>query len=123
MGTPYIAVLNDLGWPSVTERLLYLRMVGFYKIFNKNSPQYLIDKIQHVPDNVPLNIRSSSGYHLRRDKRIVNSTANSLNVTEPFKNARMTKIAYFCTASIEWNNLDRAIKGSKSLGSLKHKLK
>ena len=42
-GTSWDKLYSELGLESLADRQFYRRLIAFYKIFNKKTPQYLID--------------------------------------------------------------------------------
>ena len=104
--TPRALLLNELGWQTLSDRRKYLKLILFYKMYNKLTPQYLYEL---VPPDVAL----STGRLLRNG-----STLRQIKFsTKRFADS-------FLPSSIRlWNNLPIDARNSKSLQQFKSKLR
>ena len=94
-GTSKEKLYQELGLESLEKRRWYRKLCYFYKIFNKQSPTYLLNVI-------PVSSRS---YFTRYAKNVP-----SFKVRHGF-----FKNSFFPSTAIEWNKIDKNIRKSESL--------
>ena len=82
---------SELGLESSADSRFYRRLIAFYKIVNKNAPQYLIDYLP-AQDLASINLRKRSAIYPLDGK------------TERYRNSFLP----YCIS--QWNNLDSRIR-------------
>ena len=98
-GTSKEKLYQELGLESLEKRRWYRKLCYFYKIFNKQSPTYLLNVI-------PVSSRS---YFTRYAENVP-----SFKVRHGF-----FKNSFFPSTAIEWNKIDKNIRKSESLNIFK----
>ena len=98
-GTSKEKLYQELGLESLEKRRWYRKLCYFYKIFNKQSPTYLLNVI-------PVSSRS---YFTRYAENVP-----SFKVRHDF-----FKNSFFPSTAIEWNKIDKNIRKSESLNIFK----
>ena len=103
----YLKVLNELGWPTLSERRAYFNACLMFKIVNGLSPIYLQNLILNIrpPLDVRMNLRNADHLAVPRTR---------LKITE----------LNFKTSSIKLrNNLPRSIRNCSTIASFKYNYK
>ena len=98
-GTSKEKLYQELGLESLEKRQWYRKLCYFYKIFNKQSPTYLLNVL-------PVSSRS---YFTRYAENVP-----SFKVRHDF-----FKNSFFSSTAIEWNKIDKNIRKSESLNIFK----
>ena len=98
-GTSKEKLYQELGLESLEKRRWYRKLCYFYKIFNKQSPTYLLNVI-------PVSSRS---YFTRYAENVP-----SFKMRHDF-----FKYSFFPSTAIEWNKIDKNIRKSESLNIFK----
>ena len=112
-GTPYLAILKDLGWSTINERFTYLRLLTYFKMYHCISPNYLNCLIS--TENQP---SPTHEYNLRR-----NNNARHWTCTLPPAPSAATKKLFVYITTLEWNNLPQELVSELQLTVFKYKLK
>ena len=102
-GTSRVKLYNELGWESLSDRRWLRRLTYFYKILNRQTPEYLY---RHIPPlrNVP--------YDLRNRREFVNPNKRTLRYENSF----------FPYCISEWEKLSDDIKSLPTVSQFKNKL-
>ena len=74
-GTSRIKLYDELGWESLSDRRWFRRLVYFYKIRNKQAPEYLCKRVPTVR-NIP--------YSLRKRREFPNPQKRTLRYSNSF---------------------------------------
>ena len=102
-GTSWVKLYNELGWESLSDIRWLRRLTYFYKIGNRQTPEYLY---KHIPPHHDVQ------YDLRKRREFVN----------PNKRTARYKIIYFPYCISEWEKLSKEIKSLPSVSQFKNKL-
>ena len=102
-GTSRIKLYNELGWESLSDRRWFRRLTYFYKIVNRQTPEYLHN---HLP---PLH---NVQYNLRRQRVFVDLKTR----TQRHENS------FFPYCVSEWEKLSEEIKASPTITQFKNNL-
>jgi hypothetical protein len=104
--TKHVNLLEELGWPMLSQRRKNHRMNVMFKIQNGLVPPYLAD-------TCPPLTRDRTTYHLR----------SGMNITTPQIRTSTYQKSFFPQTINDWNELDRATRGLKTIDTFKDKLK
>ena len=100
------SIYKEMGWETLsTRRKVEKLLLFFYKIVNKEAPDYLYEL---VPPLVSANVN----YNLR----------NSHNIHVPFKRLSVYQNSYIPCTIQAWNSLDLTIRNFPTFSSFKLKL-
>jgi hypothetical protein len=100
------SIYKETGWETLsTRRKVKKKLLLFYKIVNKEEPDYLYEL-------VPPLVAASVNYNLR----------SSHNIYVPFNRLSVFQISYFPCTLKEWNSLDLTIRNLPTFSSFKLKL-
>ena len=98
-------LLSELGWETLQERRSKHKLVIFYKIINRLTPDYLSDLLPPiVQDNVTYNLRNAN--NMRSLRACTNLYFNS----------------FFPSTIRAWNKLPDEIKGASTVSAFKYQL-
>ena len=104
-GTSRVRLLEELAWEDMKTRRSIHKLILYFKIVNKLTPNYLSDLL-------PQTVQQRSGLSLRNA-----SDFSPFGVrTERFKKS------FFPSTTILWNNIDIIDRNSKSIGYFKSSL-
>ena len=102
----YDSIYKEMGWETLsTRRKVKKTATFFYKIFNKEAPDYLYELVS------PL-VAANVNYNLR----------NSHNIHVPFNPLSVYQNSYFPCTIQAWNSLDLTIRNLPTFSSFKLKL-
>ena len=99
------SIYKETGWEKLSTRRKVNKLLLFYKIVNKEAPDYLYEL---VPPLVAANVN----YNLR----------NSHNMHVPFNRLSVFQNSYFPCTIQAWNSLDLTIRNLPTFSSFKLKL-
>ena len=91
---------SELVLESLADRRFYRRLIAFYKIVNKEAPQYLIDYLP-TQDLASINLRKRPAIYALGAR------------TEPYRNS------FFPYCISQWNNLDSRVMNLPSVATFK----
>ena len=100
-GTSRDKLYSELSFESLADRRFNRKLIAFYKIVNKKTPQYLI---------LYLPTQDLGSINLRKRPAIYPLDAR----TERYQNS------FFSYCFLQWNNWDSRIRNLPSIGTFKH---
>ena len=102
-GTNRVKLYNELGWESLSDRRWFRRLTFFYKIVNRQTPEYLF---KHLPSKCKID------YNLRKCRDFINPRVRTLR----FENS------FFPYCITQWEKLSDEIKALSTLSQFKERL-
>ena len=98
-------ILHETGWETLETRRRKHRLTTFYKMINKNTPQYLSTLVPPTVHQVSQrNLRSGHNLQIPRSRTVLHNSSFIPKTTR------------------EWNSLPNNTKNSPSLNTFKHEL-
>ena len=100
------ALYFETGWEPLADRRKFRKLTIFYKMHNRECPDYLYNCL-------PPTVSNTSGYNLR----------NNENYTIPRTRLRLSEKSFIPSTVSLWNNLDISVRNSPTLNNFKCKIK
>jgi hypothetical protein len=104
--TKHEDLLQELGWPPLTDRRTHQRLNLMFKIQKGTAPQYL-------KETCPPLTKERTNYNLR----------TGMNITTPLPKTVTYQKSFFPQSISDWNNLPQQIREATSISAFKENLK